>query len=591
MSEISEKVELLGFGVANFRSFDGDGFILKHPKRINVIIGKNNSGKSNIIRAMCLLLQVKGASVSLQQFSPSLDGHRQQTLPVIVTSIVPIDHVFPSQASQLISQYREKIGNEVSVRWNLQTGKIDGSHPFAAFALDWLMNAYNALTSRSFPSSWPSERERYYPEIDVILIGKAVQAFQTLDRFVLVPVFREFRKSTESPEPGVEVFNGHNVVSKLRDMQIPSLGNERDQTVFNKIQRFVRELIGEPELLLEIPKEERILVKLHGNRLPLEHYGTGVHHLAILCGALAMHESYVVAIEEPEIHLHPELQRKFFRFIAQETTNTYYLTTHSNVFLDAREDVSVYHVRFNGSKSTVEQADTPPQARQALADMGYKASDLLQSNGIIWVEGPSDRIYLKRWLELMDGLLEEGIHYSIVFYGSWPILTHFTALDKPVEDLVQVLRVNSNAVVLADRDGHSSAAAIRECTARILEELGPDSCWVTKGREIENYLPSGLVEQALALHYGKHIPFTFTESQHLGDAIDAATAAEPKKKGPFGDKTKVARARELCRLMTNADLDVFDLRDRLFRLIGFIRKWNHLPPTSSPEVVKAATFP
>lgn len=30
----------------------------------------------------------------------------------------------------------------------------------------------------------------------------------------------------------------------------------------------------------------------------------------------------------------------------------------------------------------------------ALDDLGVKASDLLQANGIIWVEGPSDRAYI-----------------------------------------------------------------------------------------------------------------------------------------------------------------------------------------------------
>ena len=31
-----------------------------------------------------------------------------------------------------------------------------------------------------------------------------------------------------------------------------------------------------------------------------------------------------------------------------------------------------------------------------LDDLGAKASDIFQSNGIIWVEGPSDRIYIKK---------------------------------------------------------------------------------------------------------------------------------------------------------------------------------------------------
>ena len=39
-----------GFGIKNFRSFNEDGVTLDNLKKINVIIGKNNCGKSNVLR-------------------------------------------------------------------------------------------------------------------------------------------------------------------------------------------------------------------------------------------------------------------------------------------------------------------------------------------------------------------------------------------------------------------------------------------------------------------------------------------------------------------------------------------------------------
>ena len=33
---------------------------------------------------------------------------------------------------------------------------------------------------------------------------------------------------------------------------------------------------------------------------------------------------------------------------------------------------------------------------EVLSNLGIRASELLQSNGVIWVEGPSDRVYIKR---------------------------------------------------------------------------------------------------------------------------------------------------------------------------------------------------
>ena len=41
------------------------------------------------------------------------------------------------------------------------------------------------------------------------------------------------------------------------------------------------------------------------------------------------------------------------------------------------------------------QVDTYRDSCHILDDLEARASDLLQANGIVWVEGPSDRIYFK----------------------------------------------------------------------------------------------------------------------------------------------------------------------------------------------------
>ena len=67
----------------------------------------------------------------------------------------------------------------------------------------------------------------------------------------------------------------------------------------------------------------------------------------------------VFCIEEPEIHLHPELQRKFLEFLEKTICRICaLLLLISNVFLDYSPDRNIYHVTHNGSKTNIEKVNT-----------------------------------------------------------------------------------------------------------------------------------------------------------------------------------------------------------------------------------------
>ncbi|MEZ4770015.1 MAG: hypothetical protein R2844_16480, partial [Caldilineales bacterium] len=72
-----------------------------------------------------------------------------------------------------------------------------------------------------------------------------------------------------------------------------------------------------------------------------------------------------------------------------------------------------------------------------------RASDILQANCIIWVEGPSDRIYLKHWLRTIAPELDEGIQFSIMFYGG-RLLSHLSADDAEIDEFISLRKINQN---------------------------------------------------------------------------------------------------------------------------------------------------
>lgn len=544
-----------GFGISNYRSFDEKGVILNDLKKINIIIGKNNSGKSNILR----FLQ------TLHKYLNNLDGfpfdiqnqHRRngkktsiyirikgEDLPInkskALTFSVPItddfyktNHFFEYQIKDekiVLPKILEELDSNQLIPFQSHYSSADRNTIIKTIQSNW-----NDFFNRKIRNNFNDLI--YIPHLRVIQEGHSLG------------------DSNSS-------INGSNIISKMFEMQNPDIGHEDSKKKFNLIRAFVRELINKPNLEIEIPHTKKeIVLTIDENRLPLESFGTGIHQLVLLCSTLVIHENSIVCIEEPEIHLHPELQRKFIKFLCK-TKNKYFITTHSNIFLDHDADISVYHVKNDGVKSTITNSKRTKQTFSILRDLGYQSSDILQSNGIIWVEGPSDRIYLLKWINIVSPDLIEGIHFSIMFYGGRLLSNLSFENEKIISELIPLLKLNMNAFIIMDRDGFKNNARINQTKTRIKTEIGSQNCWITNGREIENYLSENTLKKWLSIER-----ITTDPNKKLETIISKST----KKKYNL-EKNKFSK--EICKHITKEDFEVLDLKSKINQLVKRIDSWN-----------------
>jgi hypothetical protein len=186
------------------------------------------------------------------------------------------------------------------------------------------------------------------------------------------------------------------------------------------------------------------------------------------------------------------------------------------------------------------------------------------------LKGPSDRIYIRHWLKQVDPLLDEDIHYSIMFYGG-RLLSHLTPSDPEVEDFISLKRLNRNLVIILDSDKKNKLARINATKQRVVQALKGDEglTWVTEGREIENYVNPRELEAAMKAtvpkfntlvgtdQFDKSLSFVSTKGDAIHDGVD-----------------KVKLAKEVC--SRPVILDRFDLNKQLSKLVTYIRKANHL---------------
>ncbi len=319
--------------------------------------------------------------------------------------------------------------------------------------------------------------------------------------------------------------------------------------------------------------------------IPLSKSGSGLKTIFIvLLNLLAVPDfenkeasTYVFSFEELENNLHPALQRRLFDYIhhfAIKHDCHVFLTTHSSVVLDifaGAKDAQILHVEHDGESACVKKVDAYFDQLNVVNDLGAKASDLLQANGIVWLEGPSDRIYFNKWMELSGEKLKEGVDYQCAFFGG-SVLVHYAASPNPNKK-INLLKINPNAVLITDGDRTAATgrgAGLKHQVIRIRNEINKlpkGHAWVTKAKEIESYIPPSTLKKI----WGKNVPHI---GQHESFATSTGKGYFPLH-SPVATFNKVAFAQRIVPELTLAEMKkTFEWEEQMAHIIETIRSWN-----------------
>ncbi|MEM9060385.1 MAG: AAA family ATPase [Pseudomonadota bacterium] len=225
-----------------------------------------------------------------------------------------------------------------------------------------------------------------------------------------------------------------------------------------------------------------------------------------------------------------------------------FVSSHSpvliNEFLKLSEAASIYEFRLGDvtfrrtNRVTAHHAGSDPaeadvvgtftevrkvnsSASSILDGLGCRGADLLQCNGVIWVEGPSDVIYIRKWLDIYSKerngpTFVQGRDYEFQMFGG-TLLDSLCAIQGAGDDphewkkVVEMFSFSRNAVVVIDSDARrdpktgklydsSNFGSAKDYIENQFKELKSQdynlALWFEKGNEeistIEDYITEEL---------------------------------------------------------------------------------------------------
>jgi len=479
---------LVSLKIKNYKSFsDGpQGFDRVAP--INVIIGRNNSGKSALIDLVEYIVEPK--------------------------DITPLGHGGKAPSVQLSAPMTEHLISRVFPS-NTGGGVIGGNH--FEYGRQWIGKVLTVEVAPDKTQTYIHLDPEVHSEYNNALANQLDNPFRA--RFVKRILAERNIKPESTAAPYLNP-DGDGVTNLIRHFLHESSADQRmvEETllkalnsIFTPDTTFTR--IQAKKVLTNEDRWEIYLEEANKGSIALSNSGSGLKTIIqVLSQTLLIPKlegrninDYVFCFEELENNLHPGLLRRLFGFIRNLATKhdgTFFVTTHSNVVIDlfsGDDQAQLLHVSHDNSSATVKVLTDHTDGSGILDDLDVRASDILQSNGVIWVEGPSDRVYINRYIELQsNGVLREGAHYQCVFYGG-RLLARVSA-DPHNDEHVNLLRVNRHACLVMDSDRKTARGRINATKTRMKNEVEAVNgyVWVTDSREIENSIPLDALKEYYA---------------------------------------------------------------------------------------------
>ena len=462
------------------RNFKSIGEQTYEFTQFDLLVGRNNSGKSTVLQALAIWqfcvdefhLSKRGGAKGIQIVLPNFTA-----LPVPEFNLLwkdRTDRAYPFENGVSGKKKQEFILIEIVVEWRRDTGETD------EFGVE--LRYHSPQTIYAIPmGGWVKfracDKQGCLPKIAY------VPPFSGLEPTEKWQDNAPIRQQAGKGQPGSVLRN-----LLLRVCPAPPSGEDGRipkgyvpppdwLELAEVVKRWFDVRISKPQY--ESAKDVYITVdyRQNGKDYGIIAGGSGFHQTLTLLAFLYGYQPTTILMDEPDAHLHVNLQREildYFKLKSSERKVQFLIATHAEEFVNGVDVSQIISLL----KQVPTRIQSTPEVLRAMADVSNEEiMQLMASPYILYVEGESDARILRAWASQCGAqpTIDKVFFKAMGGGGKENMKTrakeHFAALKQIVPGIVQLM--------LFDYDDSDSAF-----------HPAPDNLGLAewKRKNIENYL-------------------------------------------------------------------------------------------------------
>ena len=363
-----------------------------------ILIGKNGSGKSNILETLELFFtDLDLLSDTQKAFPPETWYDKRTRNPIEFIFTIELDNedmknIFTEDILNISLIDVSQIGNKLTIHRNIEVNMWKNKE----INFDNTLIIKNGKGELQLGVVEDAEEREIEPIIEM-LKPEVINMILINMNNILKNSFKLIRSPRESPERKPPTVRPSIIDPESMSILTNLANNPKDreeEVRWTEFEERYKNFSGKDMRT----RANQLVFRIGNLALPIELSGSGDQAIMILMRHF-LEKSAFYGIEEPETRLHHGYQRNLFTYLkSMSEIRQIFVSTHSCIFVDRSMLKNTWFVSLKKKESIVNRLENE-NIKKLLIELDVKPSDIFLSNTILFVEGYIEKYLLPLFCE------------------------------------------------------------------------------------------------------------------------------------------------------------------------------------------------